>query len=41
MRFFDRISSPSLEHREMQLILTASLAITVLAGGLQRGAPAQ
>lgn len=34
MQFFDRISLASLEHREMHLILTASLAIIVLAGGL-------
>jgi len=34
MHFFDRISSGSLERREMQLILTASVAIIVLAGGL-------
>jgi hypothetical protein len=34
MDFFARIPSASLERREMQLILTASLAITVLAGGL-------
>jgi GGDEF domain-containing protein len=34
MDFFDRIPSASLERRELQLILTASLAITVLAGGL-------
>jgi GGDEF domain-containing protein len=34
MQFFDRISLASLEHREMHLILTASLAIVVLAGGL-------
>jgi hypothetical protein len=34
MRFFDRIPSLSLEHREMQLILTTSAAIIVLAGGL-------
>jgi hypothetical protein len=34
MHFFDRIPSGSLERREMQLILTASVAIIVLAGGL-------
>ena len=34
MHFFDRIPSTGLEHREMQLILTASLAIIVLAVGL-------
>ena len=34
MHFFDRISLASLEHRETHLILTASLAIIVLAGGL-------
>lgn len=34
MQFFDRISLASLEHREMHLILTACLAIIVLAGGL-------
>lgn len=34
MNFFDRIPSGSLERREMQLILTASVAIIVLAGGL-------
>jgi hypothetical protein len=34
MHFFDRIPSASLERREMQLILTASFVITVLAGGL-------
>src|SRR5579863_5254458 len=34
MHFFDRIPSASLERREMQLILTASLAIIVLASGL-------
>jgi GGDEF domain-containing protein len=34
MYFFDRISLASLEHRETHLILTASLAIIVLAGGL-------
>ena len=34
MHFFDRISSGSLERREMQLMLTASIAIIVLAGGL-------
>jgi GGDEF domain-containing protein len=34
MHFFDRISLASLEHREMHLILTASLAIIVLAVGL-------
>jgi len=32
--FFDRIPSTSLEHREMHLILTASLTILVLAVGL-------
>lgn len=34
MRFFDRTPSQGLERREMQLILTASAAIIVLAGGL-------
>jgi GGDEF domain-containing protein len=34
LHFFDRIPSASLERREMQLILTASLAIVILAGGL-------
>ena len=34
MHFFDRIPSQSLERREMQLILTASVALIVLAGGL-------
>jgi GGDEF domain-containing protein len=34
MHFFDRIPSGSLERREMQLILTASVAIIILAGGL-------
>ena len=34
MHFFDRIPSTSLEHREMHLILTASLVIIVLAVGL-------
>ncbi len=34
IRFFDRIPSESLERREMQLILSASFAIIVLAGGL-------
>ena len=34
MHFFDRIPSASLDRREMQLILTASLAIIILAGGL-------
>jgi len=34
MHIFDRIPSTSLERREMQLILTASLAIIILAGGL-------
>jgi len=34
MHFFDRIPSASLERREMQLILTASVAIVILAGGL-------
>lgn len=34
MHFFDRIPSTSLEHREMHLILTASIVIIVLAGGL-------
>jgi GGDEF domain-containing protein len=34
MHFFDRTPSASLERREMQLILTASLAIIILAGGL-------
>jgi GGDEF domain-containing protein len=34
MHFFDRIPSTGLEHREMHLILTASFAIIVLAGGL-------
>jgi len=34
MHFFDRISLASLEHREMHLVLTASLTIIVLAGGL-------
>lgn len=34
MHVFDRIPSTSLERREMQLILTASLAIMILAAGL-------
>jgi GGDEF domain-containing protein len=34
MHFIDGIPSRSLERREMQLILTASVAIIVLAGGL-------
>jgi GGDEF domain-containing protein len=34
MHFFDRLSFANLEHREMHLILTASLAIIVLAVGL-------
>jgi GGDEF domain-containing protein len=34
MHFFDRIPSASLERREMQLTMTASLAIIVLACGL-------
>ena len=34
MHFFDRIPSASLERREMQLVLTASVAIIVLASGL-------
>jgi len=34
MHFFDRIPSGSLDRRETHLILTASLAIIVLAGGL-------
>lgn len=34
MHFFDRIPSSSLEHPEIQLILTASLAIIVLGCGL-------
>jgi GGDEF domain-containing protein len=34
MQVFDRISLASLEHREMHLVLTASLAIIILAGGL-------
>jgi hypothetical protein len=34
MHFFDRAPSASLDRREMQLILTASLAIVVLPGGL-------
>ena len=34
MHFFDRIPSTSLEHREMHLILIASLSIIVLAVGL-------
>jgi GGDEF domain-containing protein len=34
MHFFDRIPSQSLENREMRLIVTASFAIIVLAGGL-------
>lgn len=34
MHFFDRIPSHSLERREMHLILTASAAIVVLAGGM-------
>jgi len=34
MHFFDRIPSASLERREMQLILTASPALIILAGGL-------
>src|ERR1700730_4479314 len=34
MQIFDRIPSASLERREMQLILTASFVIIVLAGGL-------
>ena len=34
MHFFDRIPTARLERREMQLILTASLAIVVLACGL-------
>ena len=34
VHFFDRISPGSLERREMQLILTASVAIIVLAVGL-------
>jgi GGDEF domain-containing protein len=34
MQFFDRIPSTSLERREMQLTLTASIAIIVLASGV-------
>jgi GGDEF domain-containing protein len=34
MHFFDRIPSATLERREMQLILTASLSIIILAAGL-------
>jgi len=34
MHFFDRIPSASLERREMQLVLKASVAIIVLASGL-------
>jgi GGDEF domain-containing protein len=34
MRFFDRLPSDSLDRREMQLIIFACSAITVLAGGL-------
>jgi GGDEF domain-containing protein len=34
MRFFDSIPSTNLEHREMHLILTAAVAIIVLAIGL-------
>jgi GGDEF domain-containing protein len=34
MHLFDRIPSAALERREMQLILTASIAIIVLAGGV-------
>lgn len=34
MQLFDRLPSDSLEHREMQLIVLACLAIIILAGGL-------